>query len=411
MSGKRLQVYEYQRLRVGEHYQGHRIDHTLIEGLARWRAATAASYWQVDGQSVRFRQYVGIVQMGTWHLEILPKLDQAGVSTSLVADRFIELLEAAGILPELPPLPAQQELRSGGLLDYLIRQYCRQLELLWSRRQKCYGSPSLEWHTSVKGPIDWSRQHRRPPGGNLQLPQFIRPYHYEHPLHHFLGSALRIARHYATDRALADRCKALGAYWPVAERPLQWSEPPDLPKHWQSTYQPAVRLGQLILQLQGASGRFGSQPAGALLFDMHHVFERFLCRQLATHRPPQVRLRFQQRHPFWQKQWLQPDIYIERNQDRIIADAKWKILPQGCPEPDDLRQLYVYQRFFEAGRGFMIFPDTTAYRERGPATYEPTIAGEGHAYDCTLLFVPVLMSGRVNTSLGQYLYKRFWEGG
>ena len=103
----------------------------------------------------------------------------------------------------------------------------------------------------------------------------------------------------------------------------------------------------------------GSVPVTAILFDMNELFESYLTRKIvhAMRTHPGVTVTAQVRRPFWNHRGIRPDMIVDHPGGRIAVDAKWKILERAVPSDADLKQMYVYARFFGCRRTVLLYPE------------------------------------------------------
>lgn len=400
-----IRLFEQQTIRPGDRVGDYTVDSTLIEALQRAAHGHLRRYLRASHQSVSFRQYVGIFALNGYVIELLPKIDAERPESAY--DWLVDLLRDCGVLPTgLWPAVGLTDRREG-LLRLFVEAYFAELDQLGSRRLRQYVERPPAAAPTLAGRPHWPRQAARHAGQPPAIVQSRTDYLTDHALHRYLGAALAAVLAWPLPTDLRARGRALQRAWPAPVTRVV--EPPVIPPRHRDRYARGWQLAQLLLHARGAGLRAGPFEAPALLFDMNALFERYIYRQLTRHRPPEVRLQVQVPTTFWQKQYLRPDIVLCRADDRVIIDVKWKQLPQGQPEADDLRQLYVYQRFFEAGRGVLLYPQVDPPRREDAHTYAPTVLNEPHVYDCQLLFVDIVRNGRLNHDLGAELYGQLFN--
>ena len=115
-------------------------------------------------------------------------------------------------------------------------------------------------------------------------------------------------------------------------------------------YQNALLLARMILEQLSPNLRSGQAPVFALLFDMNQLWERYVFATLRSSAGPEWHVSRQDRLTFWKPtdcnaRIVRPDIVIREAKTkkvRLIADTKWKVVTNGHPSDDDLKQMFVY---------------------------------------------------------------------
>jgi 5-methylcytosine-specific restriction enzyme subunit McrC len=130
----------------------------------------------------------------------------------------------------------------------------------------------------------------------------------------------------------------------------------------------------LLLEQQrpGLSG--GQTRAISLVFDMPHLFEAYVGQVLAREAPRRLRgfrvgLQGRGHRRFLCESGgrgilqLQPDIVVDRGDDLVVVDTKWKCSREGTfgrwvPAREDLFQMHAYQHRYGAAHGVLLYPET-----------------------------------------------------
>lgn len=400
-----LTVYEHQELRRGRPLgDGRRLDEALLARLARFAATLGdPPPWRMTAEGVRFQQLVGVVQVGDLVIEILPKVDVGREETESRWQAFLpDLLRTAGILPAHLPGAALQKLDRGGLLALLVDTFLEDV-LRLARQGWVHGYRSDLKRTSVslRGRVYWPEQLRRYPGLPLAWQLRVTEWSRETPANVLLSNALEVLTRLPLPSATANKVAMLQQELPPPNLQVQQVALDSLPIERRRDYARPLRVAQQIVQGAAPALIAGQTPALALLFDMNQLFEHYVFAQLQRAARPGMRVERQTARPFWRQHHLRPDIIIHYSDQRVVLDTKWKLLPHRQPGMEDLRQLYVYQRYFGAARGALVYPQPEGLLSTDPLPYAVGYAAEPLPYDCQLIFVSVQREGRLNERLGE----------
>jgi 5-methylcytosine-specific restriction enzyme subunit McrC len=125
----------------------------------------------------------------------------------------------------------------------------------------------------------------------------------------------------------------------------------------------------------------GAENVIAILFDMNKLWEEFVYRRLKREELNFVfQIKRQQSENFWKlesskhNKTIRPDIVIKVNEETIVLDTKWKIIEDLLPDDDDLKQMYIYNLFWNCNGSILLYPsakencvhgDYNDYRKKG----------------------------------------------
>jgi len=142
--------------------------------------------------------------------------------------------------------------------------------------------------------------------------------------------------------------------------------------------------------------RGGANNVLAILFDMNELFEEYIYQQLRRAAPPGMRVRRQVPRYFWENRRVKPDIVVEYQNETIVLDTKWKILRSPKPDDADLKQMYVYHRYFGASRTLLLYPKVYEMKDFSGWFREPD-----RELGCRLAFLKVVDGvGQLNRGIG-----------
>lgn len=98
------------------------------------------------------------------------------------------------------------------------------------------------------------------------------------------------------------------------------------------------------------------------MFDMNKLWEKYVYIGLKKNLKGISSISMQHSKKFWQQEkrnafTMRPDIVINKGEpDCIVLDTKWKNLNGSVPSSEDLRQMYVYAKFYQAQKVALVYP-------------------------------------------------------
>ena len=134
---------------------------------------------------------------------------------------------------------------------------------------------------------------------------------------------------------------------------------------------------------------------------MNLLFEEYVYRKLKNLESRDWQVRRQLQKTFWKRRRIQPDIVIHTAGQSFVLDTKWKVLKMTRPSMEDLRQLYVYCRYFDARKGLLLYPKVYDLADQPAAAFETVGEEEDHEpYYCQLSFLQLIKNGQLNREIG-----------
>lgn len=359
-----IQVFEYGKLLIGT--QGFQEKH--FDKLVRYNDTHGCKYFDVGHKHIRFKQYVGVIQVGKLVIEILPKADAEGdPSKQKWQQALIEMLRKAGWLRLDSMSNAMLRLRSASLLDLYIESFLSEVkrishEGLTRRYRKEVGNIN-----SLKGKLLFSKHISE---NLIHKERFFTEhvlYDQNNIFNQIVKAALSVvARSGSNPHLMADAETLLLYFEEITPNKKITADMFGRLRFGRNTerYRYALQLAKLILLDYLPDLRGGRESVLAILFNMNELFERYVFVQLkrAQHKHRDMRLRFmkQTSRLFWGKKHIRPDIVAEytfgNSKQRMIIDTKWKVLLNVLPSDEDLRQMYAYNLHFGADKAILLYP-------------------------------------------------------
>lgn len=398
-----IQVFEHQRLMIGDEVQGVIFAEEHFRILAQHAGLGDGKYFSVLHRGIRFSHYVGVLQAGRLTIEILPKASRPGEQGHAVWQQvLLDMLRACRLL-KVEALPAASlSLRPNSILGLYIAVFLEETETLLRQGLARHYSRHSGSLPALKGRLLFQHQAWKNLAHKERFFTEHESYSYEHLFNRIIGSALLVLQRLALPPGLEAKLQSLAhrfpALPPVDASKLEWEKLSFNRKT--ARYQGALETALLLLRSCRPDIRAGRHPLIAILFDMNLLFEEYVFRQLAGLSAEGLQVYRQMSRPFWERRYVQPDIVLEYGGRRFVLDTKWKALQRASPNMEDLRQMFVYTQLFDAPHGVLLYPQVYGLSGLPPKPFSKA-ASQGKGTDCRALFVDIIRDGQLNRRLGE----------
>jgi 5-methylcytosine-specific restriction enzyme subunit McrC len=400
-----LQVVEHSTLTIGETRRGVTFEERHYRQLFQYLEDHAAHrYYEMRLNGVRFRNYVGVIQVIDLTIEILPKVDDitdaSEESLSQWHDVLLRMLHESGTLPLDSLSNAMLREKENSLLDVYLTLFLNEVEGLLHRGLiKRYRHKEGQ-QNALRGTLQFSKHIAHNLVHQERFYTRHQTYDHQHLHNQLVRQALLLLPRLTTSPTLRGR---------AARALLSWADIPTIKvtaatfarlsyNRKTEAYRPAMVIARLLLLNHRPDLRGGDNDLIALLFNMNQLWERYVLRTLQRlYCPHGWTVSKPGYKTFWKAEGkitseMQPDILIEvPGKGNMVLDAKWK-RPNGLPAEADLRQLYAYAHHYRARQTFLLYPHTTAETavtgtflqpEHLPTCLEEDIVG------CSTVFIQV----------------------
>ena len=387
-----LTVFEHQPVRQGS--GADQLSAAELQALQLHHGEKGVPYFSLIHRGVKFNQYVGVLQVGKRLIEVLPKADKDD-GEDLWRNRLIDMLRATGTLQVENTSSSQLKIKPNSVLDLYFELLIAEMEQLLHRGLVKQYRQTTGNRTALKGSLQFAQHLNH----NLvhQERFYVRHTTYDrrHLLHQILYEALLLLQRLNTHPQLHHRIGRLLLDWPEQDRLKAYPALFDRITFNRKTiyYRSAIQIAKMLLLNYHPDVSRGQEDVLALMFDMNQLWERFVYVSLRKYAPEGITVHAQNTKSFWtpdqgQKRMMRPDILFKSaGQKTIVLDTKWK-RPNGYgPSPDDLRQLYVYLKYYGAEKAALVYPggNKTVNGRFAPLPgVGSKFSGEG-----SLLFLPV----------------------
>lgn len=374
---KHITVYEHETLRYDRGEQ--RITETQLEALQVYYGEKGVPYYSLVHHGIKFGSYVGVLQVGNTTIEILPKADKSGDEESW-RKVLIGMLRASGVFDIQAPSSSNLHLRANSILDLYFELYIKELEyLLHLGLVKKYRKTEAN-QTALKGSLQFSKHIQQ----NLVHKErfFVKytTYDKDHTIHQILFKAIKLLQRINTNGVLSSRIGSLLLNFPeVADIKVSESLFEKLQFDRKTErYRTATDIAKLLLLNYHPDVKRGRNDVLALMFDMNVLWEQFVYVSLRKHKSEDTTITAQHTRNFWKpdsgsRSSMKPDIVINKDKENcIVLDTKWKNLNGYNPSPEDLRQMYVYMKYYSAKKVALIYPGSETCVKSGKYFTEGT---------------------------------------
>jgi 5-methylcytosine-specific restriction enzyme subunit McrC len=355
-----IKVFEYERLSVDDN----RFTHAQFDSLVKFNERNKNKYFTVVHKGIRFANYVGVIQIGKLTLEILPKADRETDTDDALKEKWhsvlIEMLKTCKLIDLESLTNATLRTSKTSILDIYLNLFLSECETLLHQglvkkyRQETKNINALKGALHFSGHIKHNLVH--------QERFFTRhqTYDFEHLLNHILKEAIQICCLISCNSNIIGKSKALQLHFPeITQRKIAAKDFKRIKFDRKSArYEKAIALAKLILLNFNPDLRNGELNVLALLFDMNKLFEEYVYRVLKKDEVANsYTVSRQSSKDFWEDKRIRPDIVLQQGNETFILDTKWKVLEEATPSDDDLKQMYVYNLYFNSVKSILIYPD------------------------------------------------------
>ena len=356
-----ITVFEHENLRTDRGEQ--RLEPQELTALQLFYGEKGVPYYSLIHHGVRFNSYVGVIQVGKRVIEVLPKADKSSDKNKW-RNVLINMLRAVGVFDIHAPTYSNLRLRPNSILDLYFELFIKEVEYLLHRGLVKKYRKTEGNRTALKGSIQFQKHISK----NLIHKErfYVRHTTYDktHDIHAILFKAMKLLSYLNTNTLLSSRLGALL---------LDFPEQDDIKitkalfdkivfDRKTSSYKNAIKIAQLILLNYHPDVSRGKNNVLALMFDMNVLWEQFVYVSLRKYKANSTTITAQNTKNFWKpmtgnRSKIKPDIVLNKDSEAcVVLDTKWKNLNGHNPSPNDLRQMFVYMKYYGAKKVALVYP-------------------------------------------------------
>ncbi|MDR3023462.1 5-methylcytosine restriction system specificity protein McrC [Chryseobacterium sp.] len=357
VSHKRIQVYEHSFLRIGDRD----FDTLHFVALSKLNALHDYKYFDLKHNGIVFKQYVGVIQVEGLVIEILPKIDryESHESKEKWQSVLIEMLRVTKKLKIQQVGQAHVSKQSIHLLDLYFEWFLSEVQLLIHQgliKQYYKQTGNVK---ALKGKLEFASHIQKNLVHKERFYTTHQVYEKDHLIHQILGQALDIINRLSKGTYLYTRCKTVQLDFPEVKsiKANENTFTKLLKSRKTAPYETVLSIARLIILNYAPNISNGSEKMLALLFDMNKLWEEYiLVRLKQVARDNNIQVYGQNSRTFWSNISIRPDIVLVSNKEQFIIDTKWKNIDNNKPSTHDLRQMYVYNEYWESKKSLLLYP-------------------------------------------------------
>lgn len=359
---KFIQRFEHSRLWIGQ--EGFEQRHW--QALAAYNDNRGGQFFDLLGHGIKFKSYVGVIQVSDLTIEILPKVDRSNLNEGAWQGILLDMLRECRWMRVHAREKASLRLRHNSILDAYLEIFlniCERLlhEGLVKKYRKEEGNVF-----ALKGKLKFARHIRH----NLVHEE---RFYTEHALYdrnniynRILLKALKVIPQFTVSATIRDQLSRLLLDFPELPDVTVSAETFQKLSYDRKTerYKEAMEIAAMLLLNYRPDIRGGNNNVLAILFYMNELWEEFVFRRLRHVLEDAWRIQPQSRKVFWEmeargiRKILKPDIVITAPQGEVVViDTKWKIPGNDLPSDEDLRQIFAYNTYWNAATGILLYPE------------------------------------------------------
>ena len=359
-----IQVFEHQTLKVDE-TSNFKISH--FNALEKYGYKTKEKYFSIGNKRIKFNNYVGVIQAKNLTIEILPKADNKEddqLTKDKWHDALILMLKECKLIKLNSVSNAKLKLKSASILDLYYDIFLSETEIIFKHGLRKSYRTIHENINKVKGKILFTNHIRKNAFHKEKFFVEHKIFDADNKLNQILLKALVILKNIAHNPTHNIRInKLLLNLEGISEKNIteKWFDNLKFDRNTER-YRQAINLAKLIILKYSPDLKGGNENVLAIMFDMNILYENYVFRKLkALQLDPNIpilKVREQNRTPFWETRGLRADIVVETKDKHLVIDTKWKVLKDSKPSDADLKQMFVYNLHYDTDLSILLYPNT-----------------------------------------------------
>lgn len=351
----RIQVFEHSFLPIEENV----FEQRHFVALSKLNTLHQDKYFDIRHNGIKFKQYVGVIQVDGLTIEILPKIDKSETDKELWQKVLLEMLKVTKKLKVQKVGEADVKKQNIHLLDIYFEWYLNEVQLLIHQGLIKQYYKETNNVKALKGRLEFSKHISKNLVHKERFYTTHQVYEKDHLVHQILNQALQIVSALSKGNYLYSKCKTVQLDFPevktIKANETTFTKFSNSRKT--APYQTALAIARLIILNYAPNVSSGSEKMLALLFDMNSLWEEYILIRLKQVSLKQgFKVYGQASKIFWKNITIRPDVVLVKGDDTFIIDTKWKNIDYSDPSTHDLRQMYVYNDYWKSTKALLLYP-------------------------------------------------------
>lgn len=404
-----MQVFEHEFLGFRDGFEQRHW-----KAMSRLNELHGGRYFDIRHNGIKFKNYVGVLRVDGLTIEILPKIRGTQEDKETWQKVLIEMLKVTRNLKVRNVDEADVKRQNVHLLDLYFEWFLEEVQKLIRQGmvKKYYQETSNV--KALKGKIEFAGNIRHNLVHRERFYTTHQVYGTDHLLHQALGKALQIVARMSKGTPLYAKCKRIELDFPeFTETPITAAMLDNIVLSRKTApYETALKIAKPIILQYAPDAKGGREEMLALLFDMNALWEQYILAKLRSVKRNDLQTVLGQRQkPFWGSISVRPDIVLQTTKGTFIIDTKWKNIDDDKPSVDDLRQIFVYNEYWESTHAVLLYPSTTTDFQPGIAFEPRPRMRPCQAHGCSIAKVSVLDGKMLDAGIGEKIIRELLRVG
>jgi 5-methylcytosine-specific restriction enzyme subunit McrC len=402
----KISVFEHQSItfQEGKRFYKKHFTKDIFEAFLSYHDRNPDTpFFDLIHNGVRFKNFVGAIQVGKVTIEVLPKAGK-NENTKTWHHVLLNMLKTCNLLQAKQSGMADLKLRANSVLELYFEMFLNEVELLLRQGFIKKYKKKKGQQRSLKGALDFNTHISKNLVHKERFYVSHTVYTRDHLLHQILYEALLVISAITNNSVITDKIKRIKSQFPEVSRlkikASHFERISESRKH--QPYNKAISIAKLILLNYRPDIKAGRKNLLAIMFDMNMLWEEYVIRILKKNKPNGWEVMGQVSTLFWERKTIRPDILLRHEGQSFIIDTKWKVIHSDKPSDADLKQMFVYNHHWRSRRSFLLYPNA------GDQSSKPGIFAldlrEDVSHSCQLAFVNVINDSGLNENLASEIF-------